>query len=58
MHSNDSNDRDLWQDSVDPTLIGDHSEGEKDSVVTHTQICGGDAPVEAKNGILEYSALE
>ena len=46
--SNDSNDRDLWQDSVDPTLIGDHSEGEKDSVVTHTQICGGDAPVEAK----------
>ena len=46
--SNDSNDRDLWQDSVDPTLIADHSEGEKDSIVTHTQVCGGDAPVEAK----------
>ena len=34
--SNDSNDRDLWQDSVDPTLIVQHSECEKDSTETLT----------------------
>ena len=26
----------------------EHSEGEKDSIVTHTKSCGGNAPVEAK----------
>ena len=46
--SNDSNDRSLWQDSVDPTQIAQHSEGDMDGTETFTQVCGGNAPVEAE----------
>ena len=38
--SNNSNDCSLWQESVDPTQIAQNSEGDMDSSVAVTQVCG------------------
>ena len=43
-----SNNCSLWQETVDPTQLAQNSEGHMDSTAAITQVCGGNALVEAK----------